>query len=40
MSSPKYLETFNRADNVPMSNPVNTQRDKADLRPISSVFNF
>lgn len=36
----KYLETFNRANNVPISNPVNTQRDKADLRPLSSVFNF
>jgi len=36
----KYLETFNRVENIPISNPVNTQRDKADLRPLSSVFNF
>ena len=36
----KYLETFNRVDNIPISNPINTQTDKADLRPLSSVFNF
>ena len=36
----KYLETYNRTNNVPISNPVNTQRDKADLRPLSSLFNF
>lgn len=36
----KYLETYNRTNNVPMNNPVSTQRDKAELKPFSSVFNF
>ena len=36
----KYLETYNRTNNVPINNPENTQRDKADLRPLSSLFDF
>ena len=36
----KYLETYNRTNNVPINNPENTQLDKADLRPLSSLFNF
>lgn len=36
----KYLKTFNRVENIPISNPVNTQRDKVGLRPLTSVFNF
>jgi hypothetical protein len=36
----KYLKTYNRTNNVPINNPENTQRDKADLRPLSSLFNF
>ena len=36
----KYLETFNRTENVPINLPENTQRDKADLRPYSSLFGF
>lgn len=36
----KYLETYNRTNNVPINNPENTQRDKADLKPLSSLFDF
>jgi hypothetical protein len=36
----KYLETYNRTNNVPINNPENTQRDKVDLRPLSSLFDF
>jgi len=36
----KYLETYNRTNNIPINNPENTKRDKADLRPLSSLFDF
>ena len=36
----KYLETYNRTNNEPMTNPISTQSDKVELRSPSSLFNF
>lgn len=35
----KYIETYNRQERVPLDRAVNTKQ-KADLRPFSSLFGF
>lgn len=35
----KYIETYNRNEQVPLERPQNTQQ-KADLKPFSSLFGF